>query len=144
MRYLSDTHGVNINAATFHYFQPPDGQELLARVFLLEPSEVERKTRTRGSSKRRRNLSYEELEALADEAGVTELYEHAVAALRAVLQKQRTRSSIAFAGSFSGSRKVVISLLPGDSDAEDGLRYQLYQHRFAELAKPFRVPTSRA
>jgi Endonuclease NucS C-terminal domain len=41
MRYLSDTHGVNINAATFHYFQTVDGSELLARVFLLEPSEAE-------------------------------------------------------------------------------------------------------
>ena len=51
MRYLSDTHGVNVNAATFHYFQPADGPELLARVSLLEPSEVEPNTRAKGSSK---------------------------------------------------------------------------------------------
>ena len=37
IKYLSDTHGVNINAATFQYFLPPDGSELLARVFLIEP-----------------------------------------------------------------------------------------------------------
>ena len=135
MRYLSDTYGVNINAATFHYFQPADGPELLARVFLLEPSEVELNTRAKGSSKRRPNLSYEELKELAVEAGVLELYEYAVAAFEAVLQKHTTRSSIGFASSFSGSRKTVISLLPGDSDAGEGLRYRLYKNRFAELAK---------
>ena len=135
MRYLSDTHGVNINAATFHYFQLQDGSELLARVFALEPSQVELKARTKSSSKRRPNLSYEELKALAVQSGVGELYGYAVAALEPVLQKQTTRSSIAFASSFGGSRKTVISLLPGDSDAGEGLRYQLYKNRFAELVK---------
>ena len=135
MRYLSDTYGVNINAATFHYFHQPDGQELLARVFLLEPSEVERKTRTGGSSKPRRNLTWSELEDLADEHGVKDLYDHALTAFRPVLNTQRTRSSLAFAGLFpSGSRKVVISVLPGHSSADDGLHYQIYQRRFEEFA----------
>jgi len=116
MRYLSDTHGVNINAATFQYFQPPDGSELLVRVFLLDPSQVE-------------------LKALAVQVGVAELYEYAVASLEAVLQKHTTRSSIGFAGAFTGSRKTVVSLLPGDSNAGEGLRYRLYKNRFAELAK---------
>jgi hypothetical protein len=133
--YLSDTHGVNINAATFQYFQLPDGSELLARVFLLEPSEVELKTRTKGGSKRRPNLSYEELKELAVRAGVEELYDHAVTAFERLLQKDRTRSSIRFTSSFNGSRKVVISLLPGESNASDGLHYQLYKNRYAELAK---------
>lgn len=135
MRYLSDTHGVNINAATFQYFRPPDGSELLARVFLLDPSQVELKTRTKGSSKRGPNLSYEELKALAVQVGVAELYEYAVASLEAVLQKHTTRSSIGFAGAFNGSRKTVVSLLPSDSNAGEGLRYRLYKNRFAELAK---------
>jgi hypothetical protein len=135
IRYLSGTHGVNINAATFQYFQMPDGSELLARVFLIEPSEVELKTRTKGGSKRRPNLSYEELKVLAGEAGVEELYDYAVAAFEPLLQKQTTRSSIRFVGSFDGRRKVVLSLLPGDSNAAEGLRYQLYKNRFAELTK---------
>jgi hypothetical protein len=135
IRYLSDAHGVNINAATFQYFQQADGPELLARVFLIEPSEVELKTRTKGASKRRPNLSYEELKALAVQAGVAELYDYAVATLEPLLQKQTTRSSIGFASSFNGSRKTVISLLPGDSSAGDGLCYRLYKTRFAEAAK---------
>jgi hypothetical protein len=102
---------------------------------VIEPSEVELKTRTKGSSKRRPNLSYEELNALAVQAGVSDLYEHAVVAFEAALQKQTTRSSIRFVGSFDASRKAVINLLPGESNAEEGLRYQRYSNRFAELAK---------
>jgi len=135
IKYLSDTHGVNINAATFHYFKLPDGSELLARVFLIEPSEVELKTRTKGASKRRPNLTYEELQALAAGADVEDLYQHALAAFEPLLQKHTTRSSINFAASFDGSRKTVISLLPGESSAGDGLRYRLYKNRYSALTK---------
>ena len=130
--YLSGRHGVNINAATFHYFRPDDGPELLARIFVLEPSEVEEKSRSR--SKRRPRLTYAELRELADQAGVGDLYEHAVGAFGGVLQKKRTRSSIGFKGRFDRGRRTVISFVPGESGAEDGLRYQLYYERFAELA----------
>jgi hypothetical protein len=34
---------------------------------------------------------------------------------------------------FDGSRKNVISLLPGDSSDADGIKYQLYKSRFAAL-----------
>jgi hypothetical protein len=134
IKYLSDKHGVNINAATFQYFAAPDGRELLARVFLLEPSSVELHTRTKGGSKRRPNLTYDELAKLAEESGVGELYQHAVSSFERVLQKLTTRSSIGFAGLLEGSRKSIISLLPSESSDTEGLRYQLYKHRFAELA----------
>jgi hypothetical protein len=74
IKYLSDTYGVNINAATFQYFKEPNGSELLARVFLIEPAQVELQSRTKGASKRRPNLTYEELDAIAAEKGVQELY----------------------------------------------------------------------
>ena len=99
------------------------------------PPRWSRHTRAKGSPKRRPNLSYEELKELAVQAGVLELYEYAVATLEAVLQKHTTRSSIGFASSFSEGRKTVISLLPGDSNAGEGLRYRLYKNRFAQLAK---------
>jgi len=133
IKYLSDKHGVNINAATFQYFRAPDGAEFLARVFLIEPSAVELHSRTKGTSKRRPNLTYEELAQLAEEAGVEDLYQHAVSSFEQALQKHTTRSSIGFAGLFEGSRKNVISLLPGESSEAEGLRYQLYKNRFAAL-----------
>ena len=134
IKYLSDKHGVNINAATFQYFRAPDGAEFLARVFLIEPSAVELHSRTKGTSKRRPNLTYGELGQLAEESGVQELYQHAVSSFEQALQKHTTRSSIGFAGLFEGSRKNVISLLPGESSDAEGLKYQLYKHRFAALA----------
>jgi Endonuclease NucS len=134
INYLSDTHGVNINAATFQYFRESDGSELVSRVFLIEPSQVELHSRTKGSSKRRPRLTYEELEMLAEEAGVAELYGQAVASFEPLLKKHTTRTTIGFAGLFEGSRKNVISLLPGQSSATEGLRYQLYKNRFSALA----------
>src|SRR5690606_6991717 len=134
IRYLSDKHGVSINAATFQYFQAPGGGTLLGRVFLIEPTEVEFHTRTKGSSKRRPNLTYDELIRQAEEAGIGELYRHAVSVLSQFLQKQTTRSSIGFAGQLNGSRKTIISLLPAESTEADGMRYQIYKNRLASLA----------
>ena len=130
--YLSDRHGVNINAATFHYFKPDDGPEMLARIFVLEPAEVEEKSRSR--SKRQPRLTYAELRELADQAGVGDLYERAEGAFGRVLQKKRTRTSIGFKGQFARGKRTVISFVPRESGPENGLRYQLYYERFAELA----------
>jgi hypothetical protein len=124
------THGVSINAVTFHYFKTNEGQEFLGRVFLIDPNEVEYQTRTKGASKRQPNLSYEELEQLAEQNGVGSLYRRLVAGLEEHLQKHTTRTSIGFAGIFDKSRKNVLSLLPGESTPSEGLRYQLYLERF--------------
>lgn len=133
IKYLSDTYGVNINAATFQYFKAPDGSELLARVFLLEPAQVELQSRAKGNSKRRPNLTYGDLETIAEEKGVGGLYRRAVAGLECSLQKHTTRSAIGFAGSFNGSRKNVVSLIPQESSGTDGLRFQLYLLRLRTL-----------
>lgn len=133
IKYLSDEFGVNINAATFQYFQDEEGAEFLTRVFLLEPSQVELQSRTKGSSKRRPNLTYEELDAIAQENGVADLYRRAVAGLERYLQKHTTRSSIGFAAMINGSRKTVVSLIPQESNGTDGLRFQVYFHRLRSL-----------
>ena len=133
IKYLSEKHGVNINAVTFQFFRTPHGEEFLARVFLIEPSEVEFHSRTKGTSKRRPNLTYEDLVGIANESGVHDLYQYAVSVLERFLQKHTTRSSIGFSGLFNGSRKNVISLLPGESNIADGLKYQLYKNRFISL-----------
>ena len=134
IKYLSDKHSVNINAATFQYFLAPGSAQFLARVFLIEPSAVELQSRAKGTSKRRRNLTPEELGRLAQECGVQELYDHALVSFERHLRKRTTRSTMGFTGRFGSSSKVVISLLPGQSSGSDGLHYQLYKHRFAALA----------
>jgi hypothetical protein len=131
MSYLSDSYGVNINAATFRYFKSNDGQELLARVFLLEPTQVDDKARSKGPTKRLPNLTHEELEDTARRNGVEGLYRHCVSRLQALLTKHTTRSSIGFSANLDGSRKTVFSLIPSESNAEKGLRFQIYTSIFA-------------
>lgn len=142
IRYLSSVHGVNINAATFQYFKDADGRELLARVFLMEPERVEQRSIETGRSKRRR-LSLEELEAIAEEKGVGELYRTLVETFRTQFDYTRTTgSSVAFKAPYNGERNVMLSLIPQQSSAEKGVKFQLYgkrvMHRFgiptAELA----------
>lgn len=141
IKYLSEKYGVNINAATFQYFRTPDGADLIARVFSIEPSEVESHSRSKRTSKRLPNLTGEDLQRLAEEAGVQDLYGQAISAFEPHLKKQTTRNSITFAAaSFpDGSRKggVVLSLWPrpGESSTADGLKYQLYKQRFAVLTR---------
>lgn len=132
INYLSDTYGVGINAATFQYFR--DGEkEFLARVFLIEPSEVEYKTKIRASSKRKPNLSYEELEEIAVSNGVGELYQQLVEGAANFFDgKITTRSSISFVGKLGESRKAIFNLIPKDSNPDDGLRFQIYIPRSSD------------
>ena len=131
INYLSDSYGVGINAATFQYFRSPDGQEYLARTFLIEPSRVDYQARTRSGSKRVPNLRYEELEEIAFSNGVQELYSELVSRMTPVFLRGTTQSSIAFIESVDGGRKTVFSLIPQESSVEKGLRFQLYLERFA-------------
>jgi len=59
--YLSEYHGVGINYATFQYFKQTD-EELLARVFLIEPGQVERRSESGRTSKREPNLRLDDSE----------------------------------------------------------------------------------
>ena len=133
IRYLSEEHGVSINAATFNYFRSADGAELLARVFLLEPSEVEYQSTTKGGSKRRPNLTYGRLQEIAENNGAGDLYSKLVEGLTPSFGRHTTRSSIVFTGNLEGSRKAILSLIPAESSAEKGLRFQMYENRACEL-----------
>lgn len=130
IRYLSGVHGMNINAATFNYFRLADEGEVIARVFLIEPAEA---VGPRAGAKRRPKLSYEQLSAKADEAGVLPLYEHAVNAFAVVLRKYATTSGIGFQAPVEGGWKSIVTLTPGDS-RPGRLRYRLYKNRYAEVA----------
>ena len=94
IKYLSETYGVNINAATFQHFEEDNGAEIIGRVFLIQPSEIDAST---GSSTKRRpkNLSLEELSKMAEERGLREFYENlTISALEKYLIKTTTRSCI--------------------------------------------------
>ena len=135
IEYLSNTYGVGINAVTFHYFRDEKDKEFLARIFLIEPSQVEYRTQTKSLSKRKPPLTYEELQEIADSNGVGELYRILVDGLTPLFdQKTTTRSSIAFIGIMGEKkfRNTIFSILPGNSSSKKGLRFTVYIDRFTE------------
>jgi len=124
IKYLSDTYGVSINAITFSFFQSEE-REYLSRVFLIEPSEVEYRTRTIGPSRKSNPLSFEELQDIADQKGVGNIYKKAFEVLSPKFDRTvRHRTALGFSGLMgeSKSQLSIIVLYPPFSDTEQGLR----------------------
>lgn len=137
IRYLSDTHGVNINAATFQYFQTTSGTELLSRVFLTTPSEVDYKARTRSVNKRRPNPSINDLLNEIKKDNLRNEIQLAIDLLKPLFSRVGTTlTTINFISRWAPDKSgTVINIIPGESSLENGLRFQLYARRFASLAK---------
>jgi len=134
IEYLSNSYGVGINAVTFQYFQE-NGKEFLSRVFLIEPTEAEYRTKTKSPSKRKPPLTYEELEEIAEKNGVGSLYRKIVEKISRYFDHNvTTRSSVAFVGfkKEDKSRMTIFSILPGESSSEKGVRYTVYMDRFID------------
>jgi hypothetical protein len=132
IQYLSNNHGVSINAITFQCFSYGDKSELISRVFLLEPDDVEYKATTKGGLKRKPNLTYEELLSIAEKHGVGKLYQDAFNTLKLYFDSSRTtRTSVGFVGEYEGRKSVMFNLIPTESDANKGVAFQVYTRRIA-------------
>lgn len=132
VQYLSETYGVDINAATFQLFKNDNQEEYLARTFLIEPTQVESNSQTRSTSKRKPNLTLTALQEIADEKGVGALYEDMLSGIEKHLIKTTTRSSLSLYANSNGRRRSIFSLLPSDSNEEQGLQFTIYIHRFVK------------
>lgn len=129
INYLSEKHGVAINAVTFNYFRDND-HEYLARTFLIEPSKAEIDQKPR---KRRRALTEEQLQEVAQQNGVGELYTQLVIKLNPLFDyKRTTRTTLGFKGVFEGKRITIFSLVPGESTTEEGVKFRIYTRRFSK------------
>ncbi|WGV26027.1 endonuclease NucS domain-containing protein [Halotia branconii] len=128
--YLSETYGVNINAVTFQYFCSEDGRKLLARVFLIEPTQVEENTQRQNNSKRQPNLSFEELDEIVKKHSLENLYSTLYKNLLNTYFTvvSTTRSSL----SFKKGNKTIFTLIPVESNPEKGLKFRIYTTRFAQ------------
>lgn len=131
IRYLSDVHGVKINAVTFNYFADAAGAEHVARVFLLEPEKVERRSIQKGASKRRPSPTFDEFEQMAEQKGVGNLYRSALNGLRGPLHPYAMTTLVAFYGKLDGGTKAIFGLLPTKSSPDAGLHFQVYLWRLA-------------
>ena len=131
IRYLSESYGVSINAVKFQYFRKDNGVEFLARVFLIDPGQVEDRTKNIPSSKRKPRLTYEELQEIAEQNGVADIYQRICDGLGIYFKKYTTQSTIGFEWTLEEGRRSIISLVPQESSPERGLRYRVYTFRFA-------------
>lgn len=130
VKYLSETHNVDINVATFAYFKTGD-VEFLGRSFLLDETAVQ--TRAETKSKHKPALSWEELRELAEQNGVEHLYKRALSELKPLFNgTSRSRSNVAFVGNMGGAKNVIVGVYPGLSTASDGLAVTLYLNRVNE------------
>lgn len=132
IKYLSETHDVDINVVNFVYFKTEQG-EFLARSLLLDETEVQ--SRAENKSKRKPPRSWEELRELAEKNGVVDLYNEALSKLRPLHDSEnRTRTNVALIG-YMGENKVrntIISIYPEFSNAERGLVLQILVDRLCE------------
>jgi len=130
VKYLSETHDVDINVATFAYFKT-EGGELLGRSLLLDEEQVQDRAQTK--SKRRPNLTWEELESHAEQNGVSPLYQKALDELRPLFEgTARTQSNLSLTGVIDGSKCSIVGVYPGASSEENGLALMIYVDRLCQ------------
>jgi len=133
IRYLSETYGVDINAVRFQFYQAQDRREFLLRTFTIAPEDLEITTTKTGRTKRT-VATPQQMEDAASAAGLGELYRILRQSLSSYLRIGYTKTTCFFSGKVSdGSVKVICSLVPGDSSAEDNLRFIVYSKRLAEF-----------
>ena len=140
--YLSETHGVDINAATFSYFKTPEGNELIGRSMLLNEDVVGKRAETGGEGKPRKRVpTSEEMRVRAEENGVGELWDKAHKGFSSIAPLSwRAQNSEFFQVKINGSTKAFVSMFPAISSKEEGLVISL---RFETLSEAFNLPGER-
>ena len=142
VEYLSETHSVDINVATFAYFKTSEGEELLGRSFLLDEQEVQRRSQTRNApTKRRRNATLQELRDIAQEKGVLALFNRAYGELQPLCNgSTNSQSTVSINIRREGRYFSALSIIPEWSSFEAGLVMRL---RDDVITEHFNFPEGR-
>ena len=81
--------------------------------------------------KRTSNLTWQQLQSIADANGVGTFYKYALEKLTPLFDVSgTTHTTAAFVGNQDG-QKTIFSIVPGESNKENGLRFRVYLKRFA-------------
>ena len=127
VRYLAGL-GVPINVATVQHFKDANGRELLAQVYLIEPEEV--RPKVRGSSARSAYRTVNQLQALADESGIGELYRRLREGVRGIFTANAYSRTVGYVRRLDngGVRTLLlVSVVPGDGG---GMIFTAHATRF--------------
>jgi hypothetical protein len=132
VKYLSESHSVDINVATFAYYKTSDG-EFLGRSLLLDDEQV--KVRADTTSKRQPPRTFEEFRQMAEQRGVLDLYDKAMSELRPLFDTMnRSLTNVGLIGYMreNKTRNVIIGIYPNESSASDGLALMIIMDRALE------------
>jgi len=128
IEYLSEVHGVDINAATFSYFKT-ENMEWLGRSMLLDEEIVE----VRAETDRRRSPTLEEFKAIAEGNGVQNLWETAFDAFDSISQGRiRKRTNLLFRVRIDGTLRWILTLNPSNSSQAEGLSIRVHRNRVSQ------------
>jgi len=137
VQYLSEKYGIGINVIQFQYHRNNGGTEYLSRVFLLKPEVVDSNIQRKSTSKRKPNLTAEQLQEIADSNGVGEIYAYLYDEFYKISNGlQLTQSSVGFKGRnvMDGIKLgVFFNLIPTQSSRDSGLKFQVYLSRTAKF-----------
>ena len=123
VRYLSDLN-VPINVTTLQYFKDRQDREILAQVFLIEPEAIQEKVNS--TSRRKRRLLAAELEEIANEIGVGEIYNSLCEEMSGILYSYvRRNASRGFRGLLSGKWRTYFFAEVTSSSSDKGLELRI-------------------
>ena len=130
VRYLSGLN-VPINVATAQHFRDRDGREILAQVYLIEPEVVEAKLQSRSKRTSRNTLA--ELEAMADENGIGEMFRQVREGVRDDLLARPYYKRIWYAVRLDSGRQRTLLIVNSAKDEDTlGLPFTVHASRFSE------------
>ena len=128
VRYLAGM-GVPINVATVQHFQDGSGRELLAQVYLIEPEEV--RPRVRGSSARSAYRTVNELQALADEKGIGEVYRRLRDGVRGIFTANGYSRTVGYVRRLDdGGVRTLMLVEAAPDDDTGGMKFTAHATRF--------------
>ena len=128
VRYLAGM-GVPINVATVQHFQDGSGRELLAQVYLIEPEEVH--PRVRGSSARSAYRTVNELQALADEKGIGEVYRRLRDGVRGIFTANGYSRTVGYVRRLDdGGVRTLMLVEAAPGDDAGGMKFVAHASRF--------------
>ena len=117
VRYLSD-RGVSIYAVTVQHFKDKDGREMLAQVYLIEPEVAEVKSRS--ASRRTTRNTLTELQTIADENDIGEMFRRMREGTRDMLLARPYSRRIWYAVRLDDGSQRTLLIVRSDPDEENG------------------------
>ncbi len=128
IRYLSDFK-VPINVATVQHFTDSDGKQFLAQVYLIEPTEAEAKAQSK--SKRTSRNTLEELETMAHENGIGEMFRKVRDGVQGILLARPYNKRIWYARRLdNGMQRTVLIVEAVPNEQGSGLVFTAHATRF--------------